>query len=78
MLLTQIDAKWLVVCRDFVGSWVKIGLPAKESTLSQVGDKPLTEQCSFCEQVITLKLVFVRVCKCFYFQIINNEKVTWM
>jgi len=36
--------------KDFVGSWVKIGLPAKESTLSQVGDKPLTEQCSFCEQ----------------------------
>jgi carbonic anhydrase len=35
---------------DFVGSWVKIGLPAKETTLSQMGDKPLTEQCSFCEQ----------------------------
>lgn len=39
-------------CSDFVGSWVKIGLPAKETTLSLMGDKPLTEQCSFCEQVI--------------------------
>jgi carbonic anhydrase len=35
---------------DFVGSWVKIGLPAKKTTLSQMSDKPLTEQCSFCEQ----------------------------
>lgn len=35
---------------NFVGSWVKIGLPAKETTLAQMGDKPLEEQCSFCEQ----------------------------
>ncbi|KAG0559784.1 hypothetical protein KC19_10G128700 [Ceratodon purpureus] len=34
---------------DFVGSWVKIGLPAKETTLSETGDKPLAEQSSFCE-----------------------------
>uniref|UniRef100_A0A7I4E4U4 Carbonic anhydrase n=1 Tax=Physcomitrium patens TaxID=3218 RepID=A0A7I4E4U4_PHYPA len=37
--------------KDFVGSWVKIGLPAKESTLEAVGDKPLAEQCTFCEKV---------------------------
>lgn len=51
--------------RDFVGSWMKVGIPAKESTLSQMGDKPLGEQCSFCEQV-TLRLVFVRVCEDFF------------
>lgn len=35
---------------DFIGSWVKIGMPAKKKTLSLLGDKPFKEQCSFCEQ----------------------------
>lgn len=35
---------------DFVGSWVRIGLPAKKKTLSVMSGKPLQEQCTFCEQ----------------------------
>lgn len=36
---------------DFIGSWVRIGMPAKKKTLSLLGHKSLKEQCSFCEQV---------------------------
>lgn len=36
---------------DFIGSWVKIGMPAKKKTLSVLGHKSFEEQCSFCEQV---------------------------
>jgi carbonic anhydrase len=42
------------VDRDFIGSWVKIGMPAKKKTLSLLGDKPFKEQCSFCEQVLVV------------------------
>jgi hypothetical protein len=38
-------------CRDFVGSWIRIGLPAKKKTLSLMSGKPFHEQCTFCEQV---------------------------
>jgi len=35
---------------DFIGSWVHIGMPAKQKTLSLLGHKSFLEQCSFCEQ----------------------------
>jgi len=35
---------------DFIGSWVRIGMPAKKKTLSLLGNKSLKEQCSFCEK----------------------------
>lgn len=35
---------------DFVGSWVRIGLPAKEKALSLMAGKSFDEQCGFCEQ----------------------------
>lgn len=35
---------------DFVGSWVRIGLPAKKKALSLMAGKPFDEQCKFCEQ----------------------------
>lgn len=35
---------------DFVGSWIRIGLPAKKKALSVMKGKPLQEQCRFCEQ----------------------------
>ncbi|KAG0598463.1 hypothetical protein M758_12G076000 [Ceratodon purpureus] len=35
---------------DFVGSWIRIGLPAKKKTLSLFSGKPFQEQCTFCEQ----------------------------
>jgi hypothetical protein len=37
---------------DFIGSWVRIGMPAKKKTLSLLGNKSLKEQCSFCEKVL--------------------------
>lgn len=45
-------------CSDFVGSWIRIGLPAKKKALSVMKGKPLQEQCRFCEQVWLLSFLF--------------------
>ncbi len=37
--------------RDLVGSWVKVGLPAKEKVKALHPDKSYYEQMSFCEKV---------------------------
>ncbi len=37
--------------RDLVGSWVKVGLPAKEKVKALHPDKSDYEQMSFCEKV---------------------------
>ncbi len=36
---------------DFIGSWMKIALPAKDHTLELLHNHPLEEQCSYCERV---------------------------
>ncbi|CAM6062328.1 unnamed protein product [Sphagnum tenellum] len=35
---------------DFIGSWMKIGMSARERTLKLMAGKPITDQCRFCEQ----------------------------
>ncbi|CAK9237005.1 unnamed protein product [Sphagnum troendelagicum] len=35
---------------DFIGSWMKIALPAKDHTLELLHNHPLEEQCSYCER----------------------------
>jgi hypothetical protein len=39
---------------DFIGSWMKIGMSARERTLKLMAGKPITDQCHFCEQVKSL------------------------
>lgn len=53
LLKVLICSYMLALGRDFVGSWVQIGMPAKQKTLSLMEDRPFHEQCSFCEQVIS-------------------------
>lgn len=38
-------------CSDFIEDWVKIGSPAKSKVLSDHGEKPFGDQCTFCEKV---------------------------
>ncbi|KAG0562542.1 hypothetical protein KC19_9G154900 [Ceratodon purpureus] len=37
---------------DFVGNWVRIGLPAKEKTLLVMQGKSLLDQCRYCEKEV--------------------------
>jgi len=35
---------------DFIGSWMKIGMSAREHTLKLMAGRSITDQCRFCEQ----------------------------
>ncbi|KDO66173.1 hypothetical protein CISIN_1g019915mg [Citrus sinensis] len=35
---------------DFIEDWVKIGIPAKSKVLTEHGDKPFGDQCTYCEK----------------------------
>ncbi len=55
---------WIVVAhvihgRDLVGSWVKVGLPAKEKVKALHPDKSYYEQMSFCEKVRLASTKFI-------------------